>query len=203
MSLVKLAAIAACSPNRVIGYQGRIPWHSPVDLRHFKTITEHSVLIMGRKTLESLPSLLPNRIHLVVSQDPEKVMGNPWYQEQLHRFGPTYIEKTIRFLPSLDLQNLDSELNLILKLNPKFQPWCYVAGGEHLYKQLLPFCHLLYLTKVSYHQDFTLHNEAIVGDTYFPEVNPDQWHLITQKSCTDGSLNLCFQLLANLDFPLK
>ena len=69
----KLSLIAALADNRVIGIDNRMPWHLPDDLQHFKRITMGKPMIMGRKTWESLPGLLPGRPHLVVNRDPDYV----------------------------------------------------------------------------------------------------------------------------------
>ncbi|GFZ27668.1 dihydrofolate reductase [Lactobacillus corticis] len=53
-----------------IGYQGHLPWHLPADLQHFKAVTMHKPMIMGRKTFDSFPGILPGRKHLVLSHDP-------------------------------------------------------------------------------------------------------------------------------------
>jgi dihydrofolate reductase len=63
-------AIAAMSLNRVIGAQGKIPWHLPEDLRFFKRTTVGHVVLMGRKTYESLGKPLPGRENWVVSGHP-------------------------------------------------------------------------------------------------------------------------------------
>jgi dihydrofolate reductase len=61
-------AIAAMSENRVIGNQGKIPWHLPEDFRWFKHKTMGGTLIMGRKTFESIGKPLPGRETLVVTR---------------------------------------------------------------------------------------------------------------------------------------
>jgi dihydrofolate reductase len=63
-------AIAAMSLNRVIGAQGKIPWHLPEDLKFFKRRTLGHVVLMGRKTYESLGKPLPGRENWVVSSKP-------------------------------------------------------------------------------------------------------------------------------------
>lgn len=63
------ALVVAMSENYVIGEQGAIPWKLSDDLRFFKTLTENHVVVMGRKTFESLPKKLSNRIHIVVSRN--------------------------------------------------------------------------------------------------------------------------------------
>ena len=61
--------VLARARNGVIGKDGRLPWHLPADLRHFKRATMGSAMIMGRKTFDGLPGLLPGRRHIVVTRD--------------------------------------------------------------------------------------------------------------------------------------
>src|SRR5438067_3777359 len=63
-----LKAIAVMSLNRVIGREGKIPWHIPEDFRWFKQMTTGKAVLMGRKTFESLGSPLPNRLNIVVTR---------------------------------------------------------------------------------------------------------------------------------------
>ena len=64
-----LTLIVARATNGVIGRDGRLPWHLPADLRRFKALTMGGAMIMGRRTFDSLPGLLPGRRHLVVTRD--------------------------------------------------------------------------------------------------------------------------------------
>src|SRR3954471_10540079 len=65
-------AIAAMSLNRVIGQGGHLPWHLPEEFRWFKQTTSGGVVLMGRKTFDSLGRPLPNRLNLVVSRTGER-----------------------------------------------------------------------------------------------------------------------------------
>ena len=65
MSLFLIYARAA---NGAIGIKGRLPWHLPADLKRFKALTMGKPMIMGRKTFESLPGLLPGRRHIVLTR---------------------------------------------------------------------------------------------------------------------------------------
>jgi dihydrofolate reductase len=60
--------IVARARNGVIGRDGTLPWHLPADLKRFKALTMGSVMIMGRKTFDSLPGLLPGREHVVLTR---------------------------------------------------------------------------------------------------------------------------------------
>ena len=64
----KLFCIYARAANGVIGNEGGLPWHIPADLRRFKALTMGLPMIMGRKTFESLPGLLPGRRHIVLTR---------------------------------------------------------------------------------------------------------------------------------------
>ena len=61
--------LVARARNGVIGRDGKLPWHLPADLKRFKALTMGSAMVMGRKTFESLPGLLPGRRHIVLTRD--------------------------------------------------------------------------------------------------------------------------------------
>jgi len=67
LSIVTL--VVARAENGVIGRDGGLPWHLPADLKHFKAVTTGSAMVMGRKTFDSLPGLLPGRRHIVLTRD--------------------------------------------------------------------------------------------------------------------------------------
>ncbi len=69
MNHPEIILIVARADNGVIGKDGKMPWHLPADLRHFKQLTTGKPMIMGRKTFESLPGLLPDRRHIVLTRD--------------------------------------------------------------------------------------------------------------------------------------
>ncbi len=71
MNHPEIILILARSDNGVIGKDGTMPWHLPADLRHFKSLTQGKPMIMGRKTFDSLPGLLPGRRHIVLTRDTE------------------------------------------------------------------------------------------------------------------------------------
>jgi dihydrofolate reductase len=66
----EIALIVARASNGVIGRDGKLPWHLPADLKRFKALTMGSPMVMGRKTFDSLPGLLPGRRHIVLTRDP-------------------------------------------------------------------------------------------------------------------------------------
>ena len=76
MARPPITIVLARAINGVIGKEGKLPWHIPGDLRRFKQLTMGSAMIMGRKTFDSLPGILPGRQHIVMTHDPDwKVEG--------------------------------------------------------------------------------------------------------------------------------
>jgi dihydrofolate reductase len=69
MTRPRIEIVVARADNGVIGANGTMPWRLPADLRHFKALTSGAPMIMGRKTFESLPRLLPGRRHIVLTRD--------------------------------------------------------------------------------------------------------------------------------------
>lgn len=65
----EIVLIYARAANGAIGKDGDLPWRLPADLKHFKALTLGKPMIMGRKTFESLPGLLPGRRHIVLTRD--------------------------------------------------------------------------------------------------------------------------------------
>jgi dihydrofolate reductase len=63
-----LTLIAAVAENNALGKDNRMLWHLPADFKHFKTLTSGHHIIMGRKTFESLPGVLPNRTHIIITR---------------------------------------------------------------------------------------------------------------------------------------
>ncbi len=114
-------AIAAMSLNRVIGSGNRIPWHLPEDFKWFKQTTTGHVIVMGRKTYESIGRPLPNRTTVVVSRSGATIPG-------------------VESVSSLDELDPDGDL---LRGREVF-----ICGGAEIYRQLLPCCSDLYLTVV-------------------------------------------------------
>jgi len=117
--LKPLKAIAAMSLNRVIGNGNQIPWHLPEDFKWFKATTTGHVIVMGRKTFESIGKPLPNRETIVLSR-------SAWSHPRV---------KTISHLEELPAIAGDRQV--------------FICGGAQIYEQTLPQCAELLLTLVN------------------------------------------------------
>jgi dihydrofolate reductase len=89
----KVTIVSAMSKNKVIGRDNTLPWHLPQDLKRFKSLTLNQVVVMGRKTYESLGKSLPNRLNIILTKDTKwkDIKGDNTYvyysvEEVLERF---------------------------------------------------------------------------------------------------------------------
>lgn len=117
---MRLSLIVAMAANRVIGRDGRMPWHLPGDLARFKRLTMGYPLIMGRRTYESIGRPLPGRKTLVLSRHPD-------YQPPGCLVFPT----------------LQAALDEVWDYDEVF-----VCGGEEVYREALPLAQRIYLTEL-------------------------------------------------------
>jgi dihydrofolate reductase len=157
-------AIAAMSLNRVIGNGNQIPWHLPEDFKWFKKMTTGNVVVMGRKTFESLGGKpLPNRINVVLTRHPIRLRRKHPELFQHATVGTRATKLRRPFQLVLPKTAALTEIRLqtqLLKLDPaEFSTDVYVCGGAQIYEQALPLCSDLYLTLVK---------REVTGDAFFP-----------------------------------
>lgn len=116
----KINMIAAIGKNYELGYQNELIWHLKKDMEFFRKTTTGHPIIMGRKTFESLPKLLPNREHLVLSRQNITIPG-------------------VKFFSSKE--ELDNYLEIINEIS-------FVIGGSSLYEMYIPEAVKIYLTEI-------------------------------------------------------
>ena len=158
-------AIAAMSLNRVIGAGGKIPWHLPEDFKWFKKVTLGNIIVMGRKTFESLGRPLASRKNMILTRHPQRLIKtHPEIFGQYHEWrGGRYLKRAYQFHFTRMEKNQRTEIlifNSLDKLNPsEFPNDIFICGGAQIYEQALPRCSDLYLTLVK---------REVPGDTFFP-----------------------------------
>lgn len=137
-----ISLIVAVDENGGIGYDGQLLTSIPEDLQRFKSLTTGHIVIMGRKTWDSLPKKpLPKRRNIVISnQKQENFMTIPECLEEI--------------------KDIEDEI--------------FVIGGGNIYKYFLPLTNRIYITLI--HKSF----ENV--DTYFPNINLDEWVVIDRKN---------------------
>lgn len=148
--------IVAVDKNWAIGKNNKMMWSLPGDMKFFREKTTGHVVVMGRKTLESFPNGLPlkKRTNIVLT-------GNKKYQVKDAVLVHT-LEELLEELKKYDSEEL------------------YVIGGESVYRMLLPYCDVAYVTKIDH---------AYEADTYFPNLDEmDDWKMTEvseEQTCFD------------------
>jgi len=155
-----IAIIVAISQNFAIGRNNGLLFNLPNDLKRFKKITSGHALIMGKKTLISLPNgPLPNRRNIVITDVPG---------ELFEKCQTVYsIEEAVEAVKNEQ---------------------AFVIGGGMIYHQFYPVAGKLYLTLV--HKDFE-------ADTFFPEINFNEWKEVSREKLFDEKNNFSY---SNIDF---
>ena len=135
------ADIVVHSATKFIGYRGELLVHLPEDMKRFRALTEGHVVIMGRRTMESLPGKRPlvNRQNIVLSRQLKGAEG---------------------FLVCHSLLDLWQVLGRLHAGAPQRRLWC--IGGAELYRALLPYAHEVYLTRLK---------AAYPADCFFPSLD--------------------------------
>lgn len=141
--------IVAADRNWGIGYQNRLLVQIPEDMKYFRSVTEGKAVVMGRRTLESLPGGQPlkNRTNIVLTRN------------------ASYHAKGVTVLHSLE--EVQKELEAYAADD------VYIIGGGSIYKQFLPFCRTVHVTKI---------NHIYEADTYFPDLDRMQEWVLTGES---------------------
>jgi dihydrofolate reductase len=119
MSL-QLTAVVAMTPKRVIGLEGKLPWHLPEDLAFFKRTTLDRPVVMGRKTYESIGRPLPRRRNIVLTRDPS------WSAE------------------GVEVIHRPEELSSL----PELTGQVFIIGGSEIYATFLPSLHDLLVSQI-------------------------------------------------------
>ena len=122
---MKLSIIVAAARNGVIGKDGKIPWHIPEDMKHFKEITTGHIVIMGRKTYESIGRALPNRLNVVLTSNPSTV------------------NEDVAFAC-----DMDEALGFASAMQGKWSEEVFIIGGERVYREALPHVDKIYITQI-------------------------------------------------------
>ena len=121
--MTMVAMIAAVSENGVIGVDNKLPWYIPDDLKRFKKLTTGNVVIMGRKTYDSIGKPLPNRMNIVVSRN-----------KNLTIKGCLVVNSMVQ---AIQKAGTDKDI--------------FIIGGGEIYNKGFIFAERIYLTKV--HQE--------------------------------------------------
>ena len=146
--------IAAAAENNALGKNNDLVWHLPDDFKRFKELTSGHYIVMGRKTFESFPKLLPNRTHIIITRQKN-------FQPE-HCIVVDSIEKALEFVP----ENEDT----------------FIIGGGEIYKQSLDYTDVIELTRVhssfdadTFFPEINPDHWQLVEEEYHPK---DEKHLV-------------------------
>ena len=141
--------IVAVDKNWAIGYQNKLLVSIPADMRFFRDETTGKVVILGKKTMQTFPGGLPlkNRTNIIITHDKEFKVKDSIVANS--------IEEVLQHAKNYKSEDI------------------YVIGGDSIYRQLLPYCKVVYLTKIDF---------SYQADTYFPNLDErEDWVLVKES----------------------
>lgn len=146
-----LTIIAAAANNNALGKDNQMIWHLPDDFKRFRTLTTSNSIIMGRKTFESLPKLLPNRTHIIITRQPD------------------YFQEDCIIVNSLDkaIEICSTEENT------------FIIGGGEIYSQAMKYADKIELTRV--HESFEADTFFPEIDNSIWQLEKEEFHAKNEK----------------------
>ena len=153
--------IVAYSRNHGIGIKNQLPWTIPSDLKRFKKLTEHNVVIMGKNTFVSIPDKykpLTNRTNIVLTSNPDQSCFEPY-----------------KTMPNLFIINVDKLFSILQQFKKKRM---FIIGGRQIYDLFLPQVKIIHATcvyKNFYDCDTFLDMDRIKSDFVVALATPFMW----------------------------
>ncbi|MEC4114408.1 dihydrofolate reductase [Myroides pelagicus] len=148
-----ITLIAAAAENNALGKDNQLLWHLPDDFKHFKALTSHHTIIMGRKTFESFPKPLPNRKHVIITRQQGYIAPEG----------------------CIVVHSLEEALSFV-------QEEVYVIGGGEIYQQALDIATKIELTRVhhtfeadAFFPEFPLEEWEVVKEVYHDKDEKHQY----------------------------
>ena len=154
---ILVSSIAAMAKNRVIGVNNQLPWNIPEDLRYFREKTRSHIVIMGRKTFESVGSRpMPQRYNIIVTRQKDFLVEGVTTTHS--------VEEAI------------SVAKEVAAKDPRWGDEIFVCGGEDIYRAALPYTDRIYLTEIE---------QSFEGSARFPEFSLLEFSLIERSDRLD------------------
>ena len=156
--------VVAVDTNGCIGKANSIPWHLPEDLKHFKELTLNQIVIMGRRTFESLPNgPLKNRLNIVISSQPDFIYNN-----------------TNVIITNMNnvFDVIDKNISLYTNINRKV----FIIGGSQIYNLFINYCSKVHITSLI---DYHAH-----GDRYFDKSLLDNFNIHSKSDILVSKNNI-------------
>lgn len=144
-----ITMIAAAAENNALGKDNDLLWHLPDDFKRFKKLTTGHKIIMGRKTFESFPKPLPNRVHIIITRD---------------------TNYTVDYPDCIVVHSIEAALKLTANED------CFIIGGGEIYKQSEKFATKIELTRVhtsldadTFFPEINTTNWKLIKEEYHPK----------------------------------
>ena len=160
--------IVAASQNDVIGVDGDLPWHLKDDFKRFKRLTTGHIILMGRKTFESIGKPLVNRHHVVLTTQKDWSYSGPG-QDNIHVS-----------------HSIGEALQYCAMMAPQWESEIFCIGGAQIYKKTIEHCRKIYLTRV---------HKKVHGDAFYSKALLDGFSEVSKSENIDAKSGIKFDYI--------
>lgn len=164
LNIIMIVGIVAFCQNQGISFQDNIPWYISEDLKFFKSITSNSIVVMGRKTFESIGHPLVGRLNIVITNSPIDTF-----------------KKFTDYSSNLIFSNYEDVFGILQKYAFKYTN-TFIIGGSQIYKLFYQYINTIYITYI---------DKKFTTDTFFPKITND-FSLVNFSEKTFNNLENCF-----------
>ena len=171
---MKISIIAAIGENRELGKDNKLLWNIREDLKHFQKVTKNHIVIMGRKTFDSIGKPLPNRVNIIITRNPTNIS---------HYNVLKHCNEEVIFSSSLtEALDLFKKKSAVIKNNNVSFDEIFIIGGGQIYSEGIKYANKLYLTIVK---------GKYQADTFFPNYS-DFKKVISEEQKQEGNYKFKF-----------
>lgn len=177
-----ISAIVAVDKNNGIGNDGDMLFIIPEHMDNFINLTSGKKVIIGRETFENLPQAIPNRVNMVISSDKKKLTANSTKllkclrgiknlntEEEINKAFSTLTDENNAIEIWYDMQTIKTYLENVVTKDEDI----YIMGGASVFKELLPYCDEIHMTR---------YDVEYKADTFFPNIDEDSSWEIKEES---------------------
>lgn len=163
---MQIALVIATDLDGVIGRDGRLPWHLPADLKHFRRLTMRKPVVMGRRTFESIGKPLDGRTNIVLTRRADFQPAGCLIARSVEDAVALAVRALAARAPDAPIAELDPAVEL-----PALTPEIMVIGGAAVFAAFYPRAMRIYWTRVEARVD---------GDVRFP-IDTTAWNEISRE----------------------
>lgn len=171
--------VLAMDEDGLIGINNKLPWNIPEELQFFKRLTTRNVVIMGRKTYDSIGKPLPNRENIIITKDTRRELGKKFHElvsqgifdEDLGELGLKLLEEEKLGIRRILIEKVKTYIEIGNRMGKRV----FIIGGKSIYEHFLPEANILHISTIN--GQFKTNTDEDV----FMNIDLKPWELVKEE----------------------